>query len=211
MMKKLFLPFFMFAIAMSLISCGEDNGNEPPEEGGGNPEEHNYTLVYSMWMPSDYLKFVDVELSIYNPVSEKTTTYNINSADQNMFGTKEAELFDYYMNTFSITYKLSSDNDFLYYDVATNVTDGMEYKATISVTVNEEKIATLPDGNYNIAPANVFTYVLDEKGQIHGQLYVSLSTLKVPKEKAITYFQKNNEPKVVSGTIKLSSNSDNNQ
>ncbi len=214
-MKKLFLPFFMFAIAMSLTACGENNEDEP---GGGKdptPEEkHTYTLVYSMWMPNDWLKFVDVELSIYNPVSDKTTTYNINSADQNMFGTEEAQLFDYYLTSYTYGYQLARETDFLFYDIATDVKEGMQYEASISFTVNEEKVAALPDdGLYDIATAKVFTYVLNEEGKIKSEFYTSFSKLSVPKDKALQYFhdRQADEPKVVTGTIELNSKSQNNQ
>lgn len=43
-------------------------------------------MTYNLWIPTDFLKFVDVEISFFNPVTEKTTTYAIESNDENMFG-----------------------------------------------------------------------------------------------------------------------------
>lgn len=211
-MKKLFLPFFMFVIAMSLTACGGSNEDEP-QGGEGQPEkEHTYTLVYNVWMPTDWVKFADVELSIYNPVTDKTTTYDINSADQNMFGTEEAQLFDYYLTTYVYGHQFNQETDFLFYDIATNVKDGMEYKASISITVNEEKVAALPeDGFYNIAPAVISPYVLNEEGKIQTSFYMSPSKLSVPKDKALQFFRETQaaEPKVKTGTIELGSKSQN--
>ena len=49
-------------------------------------------MTYNLWMPTDFLKFVDVEISFFNPVTEKTTTYAIESNDENMFGEKVTSL-----------------------------------------------------------------------------------------------------------------------
>lgn len=88
----------------------------------------------------------------------------------------------------------------------------MEYKASISVTVNEEKVAALPeDGLYNIAPAVISPYVLNEEGKIQTSFYMSPSKLSVPKDKALQFFRETQaaEPKVKTGTIELGSKSQN--
>lgn len=78
-------------MAMNFMSCGNDNEPGGGDE-GGDDTKHTYIMTYNLWMPTDFLKFVDVEISFFNPVTEKTTTYAIESNDENMFGEKVTSL-----------------------------------------------------------------------------------------------------------------------
>lgn len=135
-------------MAMNFMSCGNDNEPGGGDE-GGDDTKHTYIMTYNLWMPTDFLKFVDVEISFFNPVTEKTTTYAIESNDENMFGAEGYELIDSYLKFVAPLTEFSTDSDFLYYYLIDEVEEGMEYKATLSYTINEEKVAALPDGIYD--------------------------------------------------------------
>lgn len=199
-MKKLFLSLVAFAMTLSFTSCGED---EPEGKGDG---EKNYKLVYNAWMPTDLLKFADVELSVYDPATDKTTTYNISNTYNNMFGAEGYELFDNYLKIAAILHQFDANNDFVYYHIADDIKDGMKYEASIKCTINEDKIAALPDDNtlrYSISDPEVFSYVIDDEGGLYGNLSFSISNMEVTKEKAIEYLRKYNEASTISGTINL--------
>lgn len=209
-MKKLFLLCAAFVMAMNFMSCGNDNEPGGGDE-GGDDTKHTYIMTYNLWMPTDFLKFVDVEISFFNPVTEKTTTYAIESNDENMFGAEGYELIDSYLKYVAPLTEFSTDSDFLYYYHIDEVKEGMEYKATLSYTINEEKVAALPDGIYDMAQPKVFTYVVDEKGNIKGKTNFTYTKLPTSKEKAVEYFRKHqsDEPKTFTGTIEISSKNNN--
>ena len=209
-MKKLFLLCAAFVMAMNFMSCGNDNEPGGGDE-GGDDTKHTYIMTYNLWMPTDFLKFVDIEISFFNPVSEETTTYAIDSNDENMFGAEGNELIDGYLKYVAPFKEFSADSDFLYYYLIGNVEEGMEYKATLSYTVNEEKVAALPDGIYDITQPRVFTYVVDENGNIKGSTNFTYTKLPTSKEKAVEYFRKHqsDEPKTFTGTIEISSKNNN--
>ena len=197
-------------MAMNFMSCGNDNEPGGGDE-GGDDTKHTYIMTYNLWMPTDFLKFVDVEISFFNPVTEKTTTYAIESNDENMFGAEGNELIDSYLKYVAPLTEFSTDSDFLYYYLIDEVEEGMEYKATLSYTINEEKVAALPDGIYDMAQPKVFTYVVDEKGNIKGKTNFTYTKLPTSKEKAVEYFRKHqsDEPKTFTGTIEISSKNNN--
>ena len=190
-MKKLFLLCTAFVMAMNFMSCGNDNEPGGGDE-GGDDTKHTYIMTYNLWMPT-----VDVEVTFFNPVTEKTATYAIGSNDENMFGAEGNELVDGYLKYVAPLKEFSADSDFLYYYIVDEVGEGMEYKATLSYTVNEEKVAALPDGVYDMAQPKVFTYVVDEKGNIKGKTNFTYTKLPTSKEKAVEYFRKHqsDEPK----------------
>lgn len=205
-MKKFFLLCTAFAMAMNFTSCGNDDepGKDKDEDKDSNDK---YTLVYNMWMPSDLLKIVDVELSVYNPVSDKTTVYSISDPDDSMFGMEDYKLLDYYLPVLMPAHSFSSDEDFILYHLVDEVENGMKYEATVSYAVNEEKVAALPDGLYTIVQPQVATYVLNEKGAMQGATHFTYTKMTVPKDKAIEYFRQHqsDDPKKFSGTIEASS------
>lgn len=209
-MKKLFLLCTAFVMAMNFMSCGNDNEPGGGDE-GGDDTKHTYIMTYNLWMPTDFLKFVDVEITFFNPVTEKTATYAIGSNDENMFGAEGNELVDGYLKYVAPLKEFSTDSDFLYYYIVDEVEEGMEYKATLSYTVNEEKVAALPDGVYDMAQPKVFTHVVDEKGNIKGKTNFTYTKLPTSKEKAVEYFRKHqsDEPKTFTGTIEISSKNNN--
>ena len=209
-MRKLFLLCAAFVMAMNFMSCGNDNEPGGGDE-GGDDTKHTYIMTYNLWMPTDFLKFVDVEITFFNPVTEKTATYAIGSNDENMFGAEGNELIDGYLKYVAPLKEFSTDSEFLYYYLIDEAEEGMEYKATLRYTVNEEKVAALPDGIYDMAQPKVFTYVVDEKGNIKGKTNFTYTKLPTSKEKAVEYFRKHqsDEPKTFTGTIEISSKNNN--
>ena len=120
-------------------SCGDsNNGNEDPK-----PEpEKQYVLIYRALVAKDLFKIANAELTVTNPVTNKTETIAVNESMDNR---SDADCkYDYAAVSAALTSSFMDPNDFVfYYYKVKGVKAQMAYSGKLKVTLDDAKIAAI--------------------------------------------------------------------
>lgn len=181
---------FFCLLAAAVLTAGTTACNDEPKETEKQEVAQTHYLVYHVIVPKDVLKVADVKVSAFDPATGKTQETTLNSESETMWGDPGYRLLDYNLSLLTLG-MFDAGKYLVYYRLASGVEPQQNYRIKAEWTVDDAKVAALPDNVlYTAARPTLAWYVADEDNNIKTQSSIVLSGNTVSKDKMVQILQR---------------------